>query len=94
MAVGRDTFTGAVLARLGVDNALCDDPERYPRINPEALPAHDLVILPDEPYKFTAEDGPESFPTQSVLVSGRLLTWYGPSLAEAARVLPDILQED
>ena len=39
MAVGRDTFTGAVLARLGVDNALCNDPERYPRFDPEALPA-------------------------------------------------------
>jgi ABC-type Fe3+-hydroxamate transport system substrate-binding protein len=89
MAVGRDTFTGAVLARLGVDNALCDDPERYPRFDPERLPPHDLVVLPDEPYNFTAEDGPESFPgTQSVLVSGRLLTWYGPSLAEAARALP------
>ena len=95
MAVGRDTFTGAVLARLGVDNALCNDLERYPRFDPEALPAHDLVVLPDEPYNFTAEDGPESFPgTQSVLVSGRLLTWYGPSLAEAARVLPALLQED
>jgi ABC-type Fe3+-hydroxamate transport system substrate-binding protein len=95
MAVGRDTFTGAVLARLGVDNVLCDDLERYPRFDPEALPAHDLVVLPDEPYNFTAEDGPESFPgTQSVLVSGRLLTWYGPSLAEAARVLPALLQED
>ena len=39
MAVGRDTFTGAVLARLGVDNVLADDPERYPRIDPAALPA-------------------------------------------------------
>ena len=95
MAVGRDTFTGAVLARLGVDNVLCDDLERYPRFAPEALPAHDLVVLPDEPYNFTAEDGPESFPgTQSVLVSGRLVTWYGPNLAEAARVLPALLQED
>jgi hypothetical protein len=49
-------------------------------------------VLPDEPYTFTAEDGPEAFPgTRSVLVSGRLLTWYGPSLVEAARVLPDVL---
>ena len=53
MAVGRDTFTGAVLARLGVDNVLADDPERYPRIDPAALPPHDLVVLPDEPYLFT-----------------------------------------
>jgi ABC-type Fe3+-hydroxamate transport system substrate-binding protein len=88
MAVGRDTFTGAVLARLGVDNALADDPERYPRVDPAALPPHDLVVLPDEPYAFTADDGPEAFAAPSVLVSGRLLTWYGPSLGEAARALP------
>lgn len=92
MAVGRDTFTGSVLARLGVDNVLADDAERYPRIDPAALPDHDLVVLPDEPYRFTADDGPEAFPgTWSVLVSGRLLTWYGPSLVEAARVLPRAL---
>ncbi len=92
MAVGRDTFTGSLLARLGVDNVLAADPERYPRIDPAALPDHDLVVLPDEPYEFTAEDGPEAFPgVRSVLVSGRLLTWYGPSLVEAARVLPPVL---
>ena len=92
MAVGRDTFTGSLLSRLGVDNVLDADPERYPRIDPAALPDHDLVVLPDEPYEFTAEDGPEAFPgVRSVLVSGRLLTWYGPSLVEAARVLPQVL---
>ena len=92
MAVGRDTFTGAVLARLGVDNVLADDPERYPRIDPTALPPHDLVVLPDEPYAFTADDGPEAFTAPSVLVWGRLLTWYGPSLADAAPVLPAALR--
>lgn len=92
MAVGRDTFTGAVLARLGVDNALAHDPQRYPRIDPADLPPHDLVVLPDEPYTFTADDGPEAFTAPSVLLSGRLLTWYGPSLLEAARVLPAALR--
>jgi ABC-type Fe3+-hydroxamate transport system substrate-binding protein len=92
MAVGRDTFTGAVLAHLGVDNVLADADERYPRIDPAHLPPHDLVVLPDEPYLFTADDGPEAFPrVPAALVSGRLLTWYGPSLAEAARVLPAAL---
>ena len=75
----------------GVDNVLAGDPERYPRIDPAALPPHDLVVLPDEPYLFTADDGPEAFAAPSVLVSGRLLTWYGPSLAEAAHVLPPLL---
>ena len=91
MAVGRDTFTGAVLERLGIDNVLAGHEERYPRFDPAALPEHDLVVLPDEPYLFTADDGPEAFPdVPAVLVSGRLLTWYGPSLAAAARELPPL----
>ena len=91
MAVGSDTFTGAVLDRLGIDNALAGSPERYPKIDPAALPTHDLVVLPDEPYTFTADDGPETFAAPSALVSGRLLTWYGPSLTEAAMQLPAAL---
>lgn len=88
MALGRDTFAGDVLARLGVDNVLAGDAERYPKIRPDDLPPHDLVVLPSEPYAFSAEDGPEAFPDRPVaLVSGRHLTWYGPSLAEAPAVL-------
>jgi ABC-type Fe3+-hydroxamate transport system substrate-binding protein len=90
MALGRDTFAGDVLARLGVRNVLADHQERYPRVDLAALPAHDLVVLPDEPYAFSRTDGPESFPGIAVAcVSGRHLTWYGPSLAEAHRVLSD-----
>jgi ABC-type Fe3+-hydroxamate transport system substrate-binding protein len=92
MAVGRDTFTGSVLHRAGVENVLAASPDRYPRFDPDALPEHDLVVLPDEPYLFTADDGPEAFPgVPAALVSGRLLTWYGPSLTEAARALPAAL---
>ena len=87
MAVGRDTFTGDLLARLGVDNVLAQHPERYPKVDLTALPAHDLVVLPDEPYAFSPEDGPEAFAAPSVCVSGRHLTWYGPSLTEARAVL-------
>ena len=60
--------------------------ERYPRFDP-AVVACDLVVLPDEPYLFTAQDGPEAFDVPAALVSGRHLTWYGPSLAEAREVL-------
>lgn len=93
MAVGSDTFTGDVLARLGVDNALAGVPDRYPRITLADLPPVDLVVLPDEPYRFTADDGPEAFPgTPAALVSGRHLTWYGPSLVEAPALLLDQLR--
>ena len=87
MALGRDTFAGDVLARLGVDNVLAGAADRYPRIVIDTLPGHDLVVLPDEPYAFASGDGPEAFAAPSALVSGRHLTWYGPSLAEARDVL-------
>ncbi|MFG1673532.1 helical backbone metal receptor [Micromonospora sp. NPDC049282] len=90
VVLGRDTFAGDVLRRLGVVNAWDTDPERYPRPTLDQLRARaaELVVLPDEPYRFTADDGPEAFPrVPSVLVSGRHLTWYGPSLAEAPALL-------
>ena len=90
MVLGRDTFAGDVLARLGVRNVYADHAERYPKIPlPELLTGGaELVVLPDEPYAFSASDGPEAFPgLPSALVSGRHLTWYGPSLVEAADVL-------
>ncbi|MEU8308266.1 helical backbone metal receptor [Actinomadura sp. NPDC048955] len=96
MVVGRDTFTGDVLARLGVSNVYAGHPERYPKIPLDELNAAgaDLVVLPDEPYRFTEDDGPESFPgLDAALVSGRLLTWYGPSLVEAPAVLAERLAE-
>ncbi|MGK5740882.1 helical backbone metal receptor [Micromonospora sp. URMC 103] len=90
VVLGSDTFAGDVLRRLGVDNLYGEDAERYPRPDLAELRGRgaDLVVLPDEPYRFTAADGPEAFPgTPCALVSGRHLTWYGPSLAEAPAVL-------
>ncbi|GHD37004.1 helical backbone metal receptor [Streptomyces galbus] len=90
MVLGRDTFAGDVLARLGVDHLYAGHAERYPRVPLDELRAArpDLVVLPDEPYRFTPDDGPEAFPgLPCALVGGRHLTWYGPSLTEAPRVL-------
>lgn len=90
MVLGRDTFAGDLLARLGVVNVLAEHAERYPRVPLEELNAcgAELVVLPDEPYRFTRDDGPEAFPgLPSALVSGRHLTWYGPSLGRAPQVL-------
>ncbi|MFE0630311.1 helical backbone metal receptor [Streptomyces sp. NPDC058864] len=90
MVLGRDTFAGDLLARLGVENVYGNHQERYPRVPIGELTGSgaDLVVLPDEPYRFTADDGPEAFPDiPAALVSGRHLTWYGPSLAEAPAVL-------
>jgi ABC-type Fe3+-hydroxamate transport system substrate-binding protein len=90
MVLGHDTFAGDLLARLGVANLYSGHAERYPRAGIEEIrgAGADVVVLPDEPYRFSASDGPEAFPGDSTaLVSGRHLTWYGPSLTEAPAVL-------
>ncbi|MGW7578710.1 helical backbone metal receptor [Streptomyces sp. NPDC054765] len=94
MVLGRDTFAGDLLARLGVRNLYADHADRYPRVPLDALRARgaDLVVLPDEPYRFSAGDGPEAFPGRpAALVSGRHLTWYGPSLVHAPAALAQAL---
>ncbi|WP_338748710.1 helical backbone metal receptor [Janibacter alittae] len=94
MVVGPRTYTTDLLSRLGWSNAFAgpdaDPDKRYPHVDLADIDRDDvdLVLLPDEPYEFTADDGPEAFaqaPTQ--LVSGRLLTWYGPAMVEAHEVL-------
>ena len=86
MVVGSATFAGDLAARLGLDNVYADHPERYPHVSLDDLAARrpELIVLPDEPYAFTAADGPEMFRGRRVaLVEGRSLTWYGPSLVTA-----------
>ncbi|WP_020667938.1 helical backbone metal receptor [Amycolatopsis nigrescens] len=98
VVLGRETFGGDVLHRLGVTGAYAGHAERYPRPKLDELRARfergeaDLLVLPDEPYEFTAEDGPEAFPgVRYLLVSGRYLTWHGPSLVDAHRELSTAL---
>jgi len=89
MVCGPGTFATDLLRRLGITNAYEDGGSRYPRVDLAELKERgaDLVILPDEPYPFTEDDGPEEFPARARLVSGRHLTWYGPSLTEALATL-------
>lgn len=90
MVVGSDTFTGDIAARLGLRNVYEDHPDRYPRVSLEDLATRrpEIIVLPDEPYRFSASDGPEMFPGRKVaLVEGRSLTWYGPSLVTARSLL-------
>jgi hypothetical protein len=98
VVVGRDTFAGDVLHRLGVGNAYATHAERYPRPSLDELRATfrdgvaDLLVLPSEPYEFTASDGPEAFPgVRYALVDGRFLTWCGPSLVPARTALAEHL---
>ncbi|QQR99901.1 MAG: ABC transporter substrate-binding protein [Austwickia sp.] len=95
MALGRDTYAGDVLDRIGVDHVLADHAERYPRIDPaqvaESTP-YEVVLLPDEPYRFTTHDGPEAFDVPAALIDGRALTWYGPAMTAAPQILRDAIR--
>lgn len=95
MVVGSGTFTGDLAARLGLENVYADHPERYPHATLDDMAARRpaLIVLPDEPYPFSPEDGPEAFTAPEfpgariALVAGRSLTWYGPSLITARSAL-------
>lgn len=96
MVVGPATFTADLLGRQGCELTSVAQGVahgRYPTVDlPELDSAGaDVVILPDEPYAFTDADGPECFSTPTVLASGRMLTWYGPSLVPARAYLEDLL---
>ena len=67
------------------------------RFAEEAQP--EIVLLPDEPYPFSAEDL-EDFYTLDIpaahsdrihLVDGKLLTWYGPRMASSLTQLAALL---
>jgi ABC-type Fe3+-hydroxamate transport system substrate-binding protein len=86
MVVGSHTFTGDLARRRGLENVYAGHSERYPHVSLNQINAAgaDTVLLPDEPYPFDCADGSDAFATTPTsLVSGRLLTWYGPSLIKA-----------
>ena len=90
MVVGARTFCGDLVRRLGLTDLFADSDDRYPKVEVEALvdSRPDLILLPDEPYPFGPDDGPEAFPgVATALVSGRDLTWYGPSMATSRATL-------
>lgn len=102
MTVGRDTYAHDMLAACGGDNALADRPGRYPTVTLEevAAAAPDVVLLPDEPYRFRRAHVADFTPFADVpavrdgrihLIDGKLLTWYGPRIGTALEVLGALL---
>lgn len=85
MSVNGNTFISNLLAAGGLENALADDSERYPTLDPEALvDLHpDRVLLSSEPFPFADKHrdelveatgwGPERFE----FVDGERLSWHG-----------------
>lgn len=97
MVVGPRTYPADLFDRLGFDNAFGDAVDRYPHVEVAAIrAAADLVVLPDEPYAFGPDDGPEAFrggvdAVPTVCVDGCAITWYGPAMVGARAYLEDVL---
>ncbi|MCT1562877.1 helical backbone metal receptor [Corynebacterium glucuronolyticum] len=88
--VGANTFATDLMRHLGWDNVVTD--ERYPLLTPADIAerAPDVVVLPDEPYSFTATDH-QHFPVPAIHVAGRNLFWYGPAMATAREELEEAM---
>ena len=90
MSVGSDTYLHDVLTTCGGENVF-GDRTRYPVVTLQEIQAArpEIILLPDEPYPFSAEDLPEFYALDVPaargdrihLIDGKLLTWYGPRMA-------------
>jgi ABC-type Fe3+-hydroxamate transport system substrate-binding protein len=93
MTVGPDTYIHDVLTVCGAANVFSDASERYPevRLPDVATRQPELVLLPDEPYRFGEKNVPEvidALPGVRIeLVDGKMLCWYGPRIGPSLRKL-------
>ena len=100
MSVGSDTYVHDVLETCGGEN-VCGCATRYPVVTLEEVEAAEpeIVLLPDEPYPFSAEDLEEFYSLKIPaaredrihLIDGKLLTWYGPRMASSLTQLSALL---
>jgi ABC-type hemin transport system substrate-binding protein len=101
MSVGSDTYVHDVLRTCGGEN-VCGSATRYPIVTLEEVEGlePEVVLLPDEPYPFSAEDLAEFYALDIPasredtihLVDGKLLTWYGPRMASSLMQLSALLR--
>ncbi len=75
---------------------------RYPRVSlKEILAAKpEIILLPDEPYRFTVQDALELKAIPGLeharvdLVDGTLVSWYGVRLGRALETIGNLLEEE
>jgi len=103
MTLSRDTYAHDLLACAGIANVFADALERYPRVTLEEIAARDpeLILLPDEPYRFGEEDARAlrdgALAATSAVRDGRvhvmdgtLPFWHGPRIARALEALASL----
>lgn len=104
MAFNGDTYAHDVLAIAGGANVTAEHAARYPEVTLDAIAAArpEVVLLPDEPYRFTARDLPALGDLDATpalrgghvrFVDGKALAWYGLRIADAVATFARVLAE-
>ncbi len=104
MAVGGDTFAGDLLRLAGGINVFEGHRRgiRYPQVTLKEIvaAAPDVVLLPDEPYRFSGRHRDEFLALNDIpavsaqrvfLIDGQLITWHGPRINLALREVERLL---
>lgn len=89
MSFNRETFAHDLLLRAGGENVCGDASDRYPSIELATIAerAPEVILLPDEPYRFSAKHRDSLGPLAETpamragrvrFVDGKALSWYGP----------------
>lgn len=92
MTVSRDTYIASMLAAAGWDTLPAESPVRFPQFDWDApwIGDIDRVLLPSEPYAFSAADASEAAslsgkPAQRI--DGEMVSWYGSRAIAGLRYL-------
>jgi ABC-type Fe3+-hydroxamate transport system substrate-binding protein len=102
MTVSADTYIHDMLRVCGGFNVFGDAAPRYPTTSLDEMAARrpDVILLPDEPYRFRRahlaelacyRDVPAVAAGRLHLVDGKPFCWYGPRIGEALRTIPGLL---
>lgn len=102
MAAGGDTYVHDLLRLCGGRNVFAAEGDRrYPVVSLErvAEAAPEVILLPDEPYAFGARDVaelaaldiPAAHSGRIHLIDGTQVSWYGPRIESALRLLTALL---
>ncbi|MCM2289862.1 MAG: helical backbone metal receptor [Sulfuritalea sp.] len=98
MTVGRDTYISSMLAAAGWDTLPADAPTRFPQFAWDAAWLREVrrVLLPSEPYVFTARDEAEvaALAQRPVArIDGEMVSWYGSRAIPGLRYLAGLRRQ-
>jgi len=81
MTIGAQTYGSTLLEALGIGNVFADAATDFPEVDLDQVVARapDLVLVPSEPYEFTAEhlDELAVVGAEVIEIDGQDLFWWG-----------------